>query len=273
MKYMFYILLAAGIFSACQPAEKPAISNEEKVSSELADPVFTYKNISQNIGDCADKQFNCAEISIQYPFFTGSESKKLNLLMKEIILNPMLQDYASESAYQDFVNQFLESYKKRRPEPDDSLGWYDHRKMHVMVHSHNLISLQYDENTFSGGAHPNHVVYFKNIALPATREISYSSIWKEGSEEQLSQLCEQNFRKQLHVPDSLSLKEAGYLFDEDKFKLTENVGITPDGCIFLYNPYEIAPLAMGPVKVFVPFVQVKDLLNPNSPVADLAKMK
>ncbi|MBO6760471.1 MAG: DUF3298 domain-containing protein [Roseivirga sp.] len=51
------------------------------------------------------------------------------------------------------------------------------------------------------------------------------------------------------IPPTESLEERGYWFENDRFELTENFAIINKSLIFYFNPYEIAPYAMGPTEL------------------------
>jgi len=58
--------------------------------------------------------------------------------------------------------------------------------------------------------------------------------------------------------------EAGFYFENDVFKLTANFAITKEGLKFLYNPYEIAPYALGQQEIIIPYAALGELIKPNS---------
>ena len=46
--------------------------------------------------------------------------------------------------------------------------------------------------------------------------------------------------------------------------MTDNFALTKDGLKFVYNPYEIAPYAMGQQEIVIPYSELKSLLKPNA---------
>ena len=49
---------------------------------------------------------------------------------------------------------------------------------------------------------------------------------------------------------------------ENSVESTSNFCITPKGILFLYNPYEIAAYAYGEIELFIPFSEIKSVVNP-----------
>jgi hypothetical protein len=58
---------------------------------------------------------------------------------------------------------------------------------------------------------------------------------------------------------------------QETFANLEDFYVTPQGFVFYWNVYEIAPYAAGQQTVFVPFDSVRDDLIPNSPLARLLR--
>jgi hypothetical protein len=54
---------------------------------------------------------------------------------------------------------------------------------------------------------------------------------------------------------------AGYYFD-NSVEVPANFFLGPEGVGFHWDPYEIAPYAVGPVEVVVPYNQLQGLLTP-----------
>ena len=66
------------------------------------------------------------------------------------------------------------------------------------------------------------------------------------------------YQKELDA--SVPLLEQGYFIDNNQLPVTANFALTPDGVIFYYNVYEIAPYAYGPSQVTVPYADLKDIM-------------
>lgn len=49
----------------------------------------------------------------------------------------------------------------------------------------------------------------------------------------------------------------------DAFALTENFWIGPKGLTFYYNPYEIAPWALGTTELLLTYREIRDLIKPD----------
>ena len=77
----------------------------------------------------------------------------------------------------------------------------------------------------------------------------------------VKKLVERKFREAWEILPNGSLNEKGFWFENDKFSLPVNVGISNDGLQFYYNPYEIGPYAMGATDIILPFSELKNLMK------------
>ena len=77
----------------------------------------------------------------------------------------------------------------------------------------------------------------------------------------LNMLLEKYFRKSRGLKPGDALSEKGGLF-ENKIEAGDNFYLTGKGITFSYTPYEIAPYAAGEIQVFIPYTDMKDLLQP-----------
>ena len=74
-------------------------------------------------------------------------------------------------------------------------------------------------------------------------------------------LAEAKFRSQEKIPATQSINSTGFMFDGEAFYLPENIGFTPKGIQLLYNQYEVASYADGPIILTLPYEEVKEYLT------------
>jgi len=125
----------------------------------------------------------------------------------------------------------------------------------------NLVSLLFEINLYSAGAaHPGSSTVSLNYDLKQGKTLSLAALFQPGSPylEALSQSCVQ----QLSQNGALEFSE-GARPEEKNFK---SWNITPDGLQITFDPYQVAPYALGPQTVVVPYSALKALLPPNSPL-------
>jgi hypothetical protein len=53
------------------------------------------------------------------------------------------------------------------------------------------------------------------------------------------------------------------MFEKDHFYLPENIGFTEKGIKLLYNQYEVASYADGPIELTLPYKDIRKFLSGN----------
>lgn len=119
-----------------------------------------------------------------------------------------------------------------------------------------IISIQYSEFTFLGGAHPNTFSTFLNFDRRSGKTIPLNDLVKDKKKFLL--LAEEGFRKNQELSSDQNLEEAGYFFEKGKFALANNFSIKRDGIELYYNTYEAAAYVFGPLTFTLSYEQLKD---------------
>lgn len=166
------------------------------------------------------------------------------------------------------VDSFLLQYKQNRDEVDTndlkngfgpSWNWTTESRTRIVWNQFPLLVLESSGYEFTGGAHGNYGSIFSVIDLNRGKALTVNDVFKPGYDKVLSKALEKAFRAKYNVPANEKLN-AGYLFDP-VIKPNQNFFITAKGVTFCYTPYEIAPYAMGQILLFIPFDEVKDIVN------------
>jgi len=89
--------------------------------------------------------------------------------------------------------------------------------------------------------------------------LGINDVFKPGFEATLDAALEKSLRKKFGLAAKAPLTE---LLFEESFSYTDNFCLTGKGILFNYPPYEIAAYAVGEIKLFVPFSDVKSVLQP-----------
>lgn len=114
----------------------------------------------------------------------------------------------------------------------------------VFYNRKNFLSVEEYSYLYSGGAHGNYGVSYKNYDKISKKLVSYSDFFDLEAYE---------------ILESLLLKEIKNrnisTFGED-FYVSENIYFTEKGIYFVYNPYEIASYADGIINIFLPYEKI-----------------
>jgi hypothetical protein len=102
---------------------------------------------------------------------------------------------------------------------------------------------------------------FVNFWCGTGEPIQLQDILVQGGEQKLLKSAEAHFRQLKKLGSTESLTKAGFWFDNDKFHLTQNYGLGKDAITFYYNAFEIAPQAIGPTSLTIPYAELAGVLR------------
>ncbi len=137
-------------------------------------------------------------------------------------------------------------------------GYASSTSMEVTYNTQDLVTLAYLNYSFSGGAHGNYGTTFKVYDLAQQKVLTLNDIFKPGYETTLNQALDQAIRENYEIPADRGLSEV--LF-EDTIAANDNFGLTAKGIIFNYVPYEISAYAVGEIRLFISFEDLKEVLR------------
>lgn len=218
---------------------------------------------------------NCAEIKIEFPRITIDENQVVEEKINNSITRLFNQGVFDSTAGVDFemmMDGFIRDHESFKQEfPDASQSWTIEKTGNVQLNKANIFSMDYTEYSFTGGAHPNTLVLFKNYNLVNGEEIKLNELIETEKIKELNQIAEAEFRKLKNLNTSDDLGKAGFWFGNNKFKLNDNFLITDSSLVFYYNNYEITAYAFGPTELMIPYSKIKSLIDEKSLLKNLIK--
>jgi hypothetical protein len=162
-----------------------------------------------------------------------------------------------------FFKYYLETMKDEKPETTgEAPAMFNHSEsssVSVLFNEKDLLSLGFGEYSYSGGAHGNHATGVASFDLVQKKQLKLTDVFLAKYEKPLKVALENAVRRQFNMKRNEPLSNA--LF-ENSIEPTNNFCITKKGILFLYNPYEIAAYAMGEIELFIPFEELKTVVNP-----------
>jgi Protein of unknown function (DUF3298) len=205
-----------------------------------------------------------------------SSDPKLSIEIAQPVLtgptDPRIDHF--NKAVEDLVSKAVSSFKKdladlgrpkgtiEPPLPGSFIGV----SYTVFLATADLISIRFDINFYAtGAAHPGLYSEVINYDLQGDRVLALADLFKPNS----------NYLQVLSTYSADVLKKADRLFfpegvepKEENFK---SWNITPEGLLITFDQYQVAPGAAGPQYVTAPYSALKAVVNPNGPIATLAK--
>lgn len=266
-KIIIITLMLSGIVFLISCGSKSPTENPLKFE------VVTYQKQSEGCDSLRDD--NCAKIKIEFPqilsFENGLVKEKINNSISGLFAQDILGGNKSND-FETLMNAFIEEYNSIITEfPDTYQSWFIERTGEVKLNKGNIFSIDYMEYSFTGGAHPNTFVTFKNFSLSNGEEIKLDQIISTDKQNELTTIAEAEFRKLKELTPDADLGQAGFWFENNKFYLNDNFLMTDSSLVFYYNNYEITAYAFGPTELEIPYSMIKNLIDEKSIISGFIK--
>ena len=204
------------------------------------------------------------EIDARYPQLTGGGNpnfEKFNQVVRASVTKKVAgfkKDMAPEEG--------------EEPRPDGSMGSDLNVSYEVALAQDDLISVGFSVGSYyQGAAHPNTFTEVVNYDLKNGKQLKLADLFKPGAKylQAIANYCIADLKKQG--------KEKGLLDEEIEKGASANAKnyqswtLTRKGLGINFDAYQVGPYAAGPQFVIVPYSNLKDLINPEGPIGQLAK--
>jgi len=265
MRRLFALSLLS-IFMACQqqPDKTAETATDNDLTKEVASDTLTYTYDSVKVYSktpvSTNKQVtDTAKAVVLYPVFSNPAIN--NLVEQNAMVNDN-PDQKKPGSYQELVSTFINGFDNFKKDNEDNIQtWFKDVAIRVLPQWENYLGLQYTFIDYAGGAHPNSGVIYKNYNAKTLQLQTLDSLLKPGAKTELTKIGEQVFRKNEKLTATQNYDN--YFFDKGIFVLPENFRLSQSGITFLYNAYEIKPYASGRTELYIPFEEIKHILQPN----------
>jgi len=219
-------------------------------------------------GECEPETAPCGRVLLEYPIFTGGDDDAVRETLNAVVRGMVLQPIFSETGPVDpeaAGAEFLGEYERARADLPDSAStsrWYLERRVAVVHEANGIIGLRFAEDTYTGGAHPLSTVRYGSFDLQDGHRLRLQEVVVAGAVPHLTESGERAFREVREIPAGQSLSDAGFWFKNDVFTLSDNFTFTHAGLVFRYDPYEVAPYALGPTELLLAWDDLEGLIRP-----------
>lgn len=195
----------------------------------------------------------------------GADDATITFLQQA--LNPGLKPGETAAlGLKNGADSFLISYKGNAKDVDTagmnngpSWNWSAQGGDVVTWNQWPLLAIESWAYDFTGGAHGNGGSNFVVYDLSRKKQLTITDVFKTGYKPALTTALEKAYRKRFKVPANQTLEEAG-LFVK-KIEPNNNFFITSHGVVFSYTPYEIASYASGQISLFVPWDDIRPVVQ------------
>jgi hypothetical protein len=204
------------------------------------------------------------EVSAQYPQLTGGNNpnfEKFNQTARALVTKKVA-GFKKDMAPKD----------GEEPRPEGSMGSTLNVGYTVIMAQDDLISVKFDVGSYyQGAAHPNSYTDVINYDLKNGKQLKLSDLFKPGAKflQAISNYTIADLKKQG--------KEKGLIdgdIESGAAPLAKNYqswNITKKGLNVTFDAYQVGPYAAGPQFVMVPYSALKEVINPEGPIAQFAR--
>lgn len=240
-KYLFFFL-AIFYLLGCE--------NKSKLTFEMA---------QLRSKSCSD----CAKIALTIPRALGDTriANKINTVVDEELIHTLkFEDSIDVNSIEEAIQSFTKSYEDFQQEFEDEFAdWEARANGEITYESPLLVSLVLNTYTFTGGAHGYGTTTFLNFDKEKSLELENYELFKDF--EGFIDFAETRFRETQGISKNVAINSTGFMFSEDTFHLPENLGFTKNGIQLVYNEYEVASYADGPIEITIPFKEATPFLK------------
>lgn len=134
--------------------------------------------------------------------------------------------------------------------------WMNHTDMNVQSNTNNLLTIKYSGDGYTGGAHGYYYEKYKVFDLLENKTLQLNDILENQDTEVWNRILSDNF-----LANDLERGQSEMLLVKE-IPLNSNFYFDAENLYFLYNQYEIAAYAAGPILIKVPLSDIKPFLTP-----------
>ncbi len=207
------------------------------------------------------------DIQLMYAVGKDAVSRTINGIIIDKVFD--MRKMTAKAAVDSFTKRYLRDYKtnftafynedKSNPDKKDMYNFYFRLKSSKQEGKDHIINYMVDESFYEGGAHDTRQTIALNFNPVTGREITIDDVFVPGYENKLNDILLGALLKKTGSKDLDELKSKGFFVATHIFAPEFILG--DDEITFIYNPYEIAPYAMGRIDVKIKYSDVKDILN------------
>lgn len=251
-KHFVFAFMLLFLFS-CKNDTK---QEKDKEATENKTEVYKVSNVKidstlfENCGGIA-----CPKINVDYLELEGegdfAQSINKTNTQELIELLHIDKEKPKANSIKEAINDFGEDYfevKKAFPDSED----VHELKIAQQVKSKNESTLVLETGfyMYTGGAHGYGGTRFLNFDAETGEYLTKDDLIKDIPA--FTDFVEKAFRRQYEIPPQSDINDYGFFFEDGKFALPENMAVTDEAVILIYNPYEAASYSQGALRLFFP---------------------
>jgi len=205
---------------------------------------------------------SCPVVRVSIPEISGKSKlgTSINTALREEIIELLDYDEARDARdIPEAIKAFQDGFRKMQEEfPEELTGWEASVEAFKTYEDSEVLTIEMDTYIFTGGAHGYPATRYLNFSKKTGAEMDAVTLLKDA--DAFSAFAESAFRKQYGISSDTPINSTGFMFEDNQFQLPQNMGLTPQGMVLHYNPYEAASYADGALVLEFPHEAVRPFL-------------
>jgi hypothetical protein len=212
----------------------------------------------------ACKAEKCPKIRVNYLKFREDReaAKEMNRYNEKNLIKIFNNtEVASEAEnVKAAVDEFIQDFQNFKKDFPESQAEYEVEiSQSVLSQTKKLLVLETNFYLFTGGAHGYGATRYANFDMASGELLYKNDLFSDL--DAFRNFAEKEFRKKYEIPEGENINSKGFFFEKDSFALPENIAVTKNRVILVYNQYESASYAEGELKLSFPKNKVSEWLN------------
>jgi hypothetical protein len=260
-----YILLAACTLFLTGCKKEKDETTETVIEKEAASPALAFTTETHQKKSSLPCKETCTNVSIEIPVaenipvVADSINNKIFNTVRGIV-------YFGEKpydgkTYDEIMASFISAYDKMKKDfpKDPMMPWEATIKSSVPYKTDSIINIKLTSYMFTGGAHGYGAERSLLFDAQTGKSLKYADIFTDIKG--FTAYAEKKFRETVKIPAGKNINSTGFLFENDKFALPQNIFFTDKGLVLYYNSYEIASYADQQKEVLLPYSDIEKYLK------------
>ncbi|WP_286761698.1 DUF3298 and DUF4163 domain-containing protein [Salegentibacter sp. UBA1130] len=249
------------IFTSCRDEKSDAGVKQVKGDTEALS-FYEESFLPKDFEAC--KTETCPKIRVNYLKFREDReaAKEMNSYNQENLIKIFNNtEVASEAEnVKAVVNEFIQDFQNfKRDFPESQAEYEVEISQSVLSQTKKLLVLETNFYLFTGGAHGYGATRYANYDITSGELLYKNDLFSDL--EAFTNFTEKEFRKKYEIPEGENIDSNRFFFEKDSFALPENIAVTKNRVILVYNRYEAASYAEGELKLSFPKNKVSEWLN------------
>lgn len=262
------ILAAIALCAACgvAPTDTPPASSDLDQSGAI---VFTSREIKAESAECTDDTARCARVNVATLATSGGGTEAVRDNIDLFLIHHLisrLRSFVPEQVGNRFTNAeeliaaFLGEHRAFVSDfPDATATWTIEITAETVYNTSEVSTISISETAYTGGAHPNSLRRLVSFEVATGQLLGVDDLTPDARA--LTALAEQHLRSDHGLAPGDDLQTAGFWFGEEGLTLSDSIGVVAEGILVHWDPYAIAPYAMGPIEVIIPAAEFEGIID------------